>query len=76
MENPPNQTIYINNLNEKVKKEGGCPGETQKLRELDDNLKQVHMHMRPMPPSGDGSEHVTVGFVFACPLLRRYCKIC
>ena len=22
MENPPNQTIYINNLNEKVKKEG------------------------------------------------------
>jgi len=24
MENPPNQTIYINNLNEKVKKEGEC----------------------------------------------------
>ena len=22
MENPPNQTLYINNLNEKVKKEG------------------------------------------------------
>ena len=22
MENPPNQTIYINNLNEKIKKEG------------------------------------------------------
>lgn len=24
MEVPPNQTIYINNLNEKVKKEGEC----------------------------------------------------
>jgi len=24
MENPPNQTIYINNLNEKVKKDGEC----------------------------------------------------
>lgn len=23
---PPNQTIYINNLNEKVKKEGECRG--------------------------------------------------
>ena len=26
MENPPNQTLYINNLNEKVKKEGKLMG--------------------------------------------------
>jgi hypothetical protein len=23
---PPNQTIYINRLNEKIKKDGACPG--------------------------------------------------
>lgn len=55
MENPPNQTLYINNLNEKVKKEGKVnstcsPSSSSNLCTLlSDRTKEVALrHLLPI----------------------------